>query len=135
VRTLIDTFIRDAIEASEQRLNDLAVKAPEDVTHSSAPIMGFSPAMKEKTVELSRFLYTGFYTHHRILRMQFKAGRLLRDLFTEYVHRPQQLPPGVSKRLALGTEPAERIVCDYIAGMTDRFALDEHRKLFLPYEY
>jgi dGTPase len=59
----------------------------------------------------------------------------LRDLFQEYVERPSQLPPGVQKRIRESQETLEKIVSDYIAGMTDRFALDEHRKLFLPYEY
>ena len=89
--------------------------------------------MQAWKLELNEFLYTRFYTHHKILRMQFKALRLLTDLFTEYVTRPSQLPPGVQKRIAAAEASLERIVCDYIAGMTDRFALDEHRKLFLPY--
>ncbi|MDQ1239172.1 MAG: dGTPase, partial [Thermodesulfobacteriota bacterium] len=72
---------------------------------------------------------------HKILRMQYKAYRLVRDLFQEYVDRPSQLPPGVQKRIKEAGDAQERIVCDYIAGLTDRFALDEHRKLFLPYEY
>ena len=67
--------------------------------------------------------------------MQYKAARLLTDLFQEYVSRPPQLPPGVQKRIADHQDSVERVVCDYIAGMTDRFALVEHRKLFLPYEY
>jgi dGTPase len=67
--------------------------------------------------------------------MQYKADRLLRDLFREYVRRPPQLPPSVHKKILENQDSPERIVCDYIAGMTDRFALDEHRKLFLPYEY
>ncbi len=85
--------------------------------------------------QLDEFLYQKFYTHHKLMRMQYKANRLLRDLFLEYVERPFQLPPGVQKRIHEGAESRERIVCDYIAGMTDRFALYEHRKLFLPYEY
>ncbi len=60
--------------------------------------------------------------------MQYKADRLLKDLFHEYVNRPSQLPPWVNKRIKEAKDDRERIVCDYIAGMTDRFALDEHRK-------
>ncbi len=91
--------------------------------------------MQKYKEQLNEFLHTRFYIHHKILRMQYKANRLLRDLFQEYVKRPSQLPPSVNKRIKEENEPPERIVCDYIAGMTDRFALDEHRKLFLPYEY
>ena len=98
-------------------------------------VVRFSPRMQRWKEQLNGFLHSRFYTHHKILRMQYKADRLLRDLFEEYVKRPSQLPPGVQKRIASGDQPLERTVCDYIAGMTDRFALDEHRKLFLPYEY
>ena len=69
------------------------------------------------------------------MRMQYKADRLLSDLFKEYEQRPFQLPPSIRRRIDKGDESLQRIVCDYIAGMTDRFALNEHRKLFLPYEY
>ena len=135
IRALIDTFIRDLVEETENRLAASGFDSPEALAQAQEPVVDFSPRMKNWKGELNEFLHTRFYTHHRILRMQFKAYRLLRDLFQEYVERPSQLPPGVQKRLDDGDEPAERIVCDYIAGMTDRFALDEHRKLFLPYEY
>jgi dGTPase len=91
--------------------------------------------MQQWKEQLNHFLHSSFYTHHKILRMQYKADRLLRDLFREYVGRPSQLPPSINKKILENQDSPERIVCDYIAGMTDRFALDEHRKLFLPYEY
>lgn len=135
IRKLIDTFIRDAIEATEQRLRSGAFSSPDDVMKSEKPVAGFSARMQKWKEQLNAFLHSRFYTHHKILRMQYKANRLLRDLFWEYVNRPSQLPPGVKKRIDEDRDPLPRIVCDYIAGMTDRFALDEHRKLFLPYEY
>lgn len=135
IRALIDTFIRDLIQETEAILERMGFDSPKALACAEKPVVDFSPKMKAWKRELNEFLHSRFYTHHRILRMQFKAYRLLRDLFQEYVERPSQLPPGVQKRIKHGKEPPERIVCDYIAGMTDRFALDEHRKLFLPYEY
>ncbi len=134
-RILIDTLIRDVIAATEQNLVDSAVKTPEDVMNSDRPTSTFSHTMEKRKQELSRFLYTRFYTHNKIMRMQYKANRLLKDLFREFVQRPSQLPANVQKRVKEASDSPERVVCDYIAGMTDRFALDEHRKLFLPYEY
>ena len=135
IRALIDTFIRDLVTETDQSLSSGNFQSPEDIAHADRQLVGFSPQMKNWKQDLNKFLHTMFYTDHRIMRMQFKAYRLLRDLFQEYVERPSQLPPGVQKRIRESQETLERIVSDYIAGMTDRFALDEHRKLFLPYEY
>lgn len=135
IRLLIDTFIRDLLDATEKALSGGNYSSAADLMNVDRPVVTFSPRMQEWKDHLNRFLYTRFYTHHKIMRMQYKANRLLVDLFEEYVNRPSQLPPGVQKRLKAGEDPPERVVCDYIAGMTDRFALDEHRKLFLPYEY
>lgn len=135
IRLLIDTFIRDLVQATEEALNEADPQSPEEVTDAAEPMVAFSPRMRSWKEQLNTFLYAGFYTHHKIMRMQYKAGRLLEDLYREYVQRPSQLPPGVQKRIAEDPDSLERIVCDYIAGMTDRFALTEHRKLFLPYEY
>ncbi|MBI5571781.1 MAG: deoxyguanosinetriphosphate triphosphohydrolase [Desulfomonile tiedjei] len=135
IRALIDTFIRDLVSATEARLAQGKYRTPEDIMNADQPVVTISPLMQDWKRQLNRFLHTRFYTHHKILRMQYKAVRLLTDLFNEYLQRPSQLPPGVQKRIAENEDSLSRIVCDYIAGMTDRFALDEHRKLFLPYEY
>lgn len=135
IRLLIDALIRDLVQATEKALAHGKFQSPQQILNTINPVAGFSPRMKQWKGQLNEFLYARFYTHHKIMRMQYKADRLLTDLFEEYVKRPSQLPPGVQKRIAANVEAPERIVCDYIAGMTDRFALDEHRKLFLPYEY
>jgi dGTPase len=135
IRVLIDLFIRDLVQQTESTLSSRSFKAPEEISQSSEATARFSPEMQTWKIQLNQFLHKRFYTHHKIMRMQYKAARLLRDLFDEYVNRPSQLPPGVQKRIKDDQDSPERVVCDYIAGMTDRFALDEHRKLFLPYEY
>jgi dGTPase len=128
-------FIRDLVTETESRLTKGDFRSPVEIQNHSEEVAAVSPNMQRSKEKLNRFLYSQFYTHHKILRMQYKADRLLKDLFHEYVNRPSQLPPWVNKRIKEANDGRERIVCDYIAGMTDRFALDEHRKLFLPYEY
>lgn len=135
IRILIDRLIRDLVVQTEENISGHAIDSPEMVMNLEFIVVNFSKTMLGWKKQLDEFLYQKFYTHHKLMRMQYKANRLLRDLFVEYVERPFQLPPGVQKRIHEGAESRERIVCDYIAGMTDRFALYEHRKLFLPYEY
>ena len=135
IRVLIDQLIRDLVVQTEENISSHAVDSAESVMNLELILVNFSKTMLGWKKQLDAFLYRKFYTHHKLMRMQYKANRLLRDLFIEYVERPFQLPPGVQKRISDGAESRERIVCDYIAGMTDRFALYEHRKLFLPYEY
>ena len=135
IRFLIDLFIRDLVDQTEQLLEMHNVVGSKQVMEADQATVSFSRRMNDLKAQLDVFLYNKFYTHYKIMRMQYKADRLLSDLFTEYAHRPFQLPPGVQRRIEKGQDCLERIVCDYIAGMTDRFALNEHRKLFLPYEY
>ncbi|MFH1115087.1 MAG: deoxyguanosinetriphosphate triphosphohydrolase [Pseudomonadota bacterium] len=135
IRSLIDTLIRDFVTATEDRIEKGGFESSGQIVNAGSLTATVSPEMQKWKKDLNHFLHTRFYTHHKIMRMQYKAYRLLKDLFDEYIERPSQLPPWVQKRINGGQEPAGRVICDYIAGMTDRFALDEHRKLFLPYEY
>ena len=89
----------------------------------------FRPGKKFNLLRAS--LFENLYRHYRVVRMAEKAKRVIRDLFSAYVANPGQLPPHVSTRL--DDDGLERVVCDYIAGMTDRFALDEHKRLFDPH--
>jgi dGTPase len=83
---------------------------------------------------LKRFLFENFYRNYRVVRMAVKAERLLRALFEAYTSEPRQLPPAIQERIASTDLGAERIICDYIAGMTDRYAIQEHNRLFDPEE-
>ena len=97
-------------------------------------LVEFSPAMTERQQALKRMLYDRLYTHHRVTRMTQKADRIMSALFEVYMQEPRQLPPHVLQRAEQEGETVARAVADYIAGMTDRFALDEYKKLFDPYE-
>jgi dGTPase len=88
--------------------------------------------MGEMVRELKTFLYENMYNHYRVVRMAQKAERTLTQLFNAYLEEPAQLPESAQARLAEGGHSLERVVCEYIAGMTDRFALEEYRKLYDP---
>ena len=95
-------------------------------------MISFSAELSKKREALRSFLKERLYRHYRVVRMSDKARRFIRALFEVYLSRPEQLPPGSQRRLKV--EGTHRVVCDYIAGMTDRYAQDEYRKFFEPYE-
>jgi dGTPase len=131
VRTIINSLVLDLCEETLRRLAASRIAHVKDVRHASQPLVGFGHAMERKNADLKLFLLEHLYRHYRVIRMAEKARRIIHDLFKVYADSPRQMPPGFSTRLA--TEGMSRVVCDYIAGMTDRFALEEHRKLFDPH--
>ena len=96
------------------------------------PVIGFSETVTARHRELKSFLYRKLYRHWRVMRMSAKARRVLEALFYAYAEEPAQLPDSVQARIAISDEPLERLLCDYVAGMTDRFALEEYARLFDP---
>ncbi|HUT16586.1 MAG TPA: deoxyguanosinetriphosphate triphosphohydrolase [Anaerolineae bacterium] len=130
IRSLINLEVTDALKTVDQRLQESNVQSAEDVRSAATNLVGFSPELQRRNRELKDFLLNRLYRHHRVMRMQVKAQRIIRQLFEAYLSESRQLPLEVQDRLAHGTR--ERIICDYIAGMTDRFAIEEHQKLFDP---
>jgi dGTPase len=130
VRRIISRCTRDLVTATLQTLRDARVASVDDVRHAGRRLVGYPPEMARRVKELKEFLFTNMYRHYRVVRMGDKAGRILRDLFQSYVGEPLQLPPHYQERIP--RDGVHRVVCDYIAGMTDRFAVDDHRKLFDP---
>ncbi|RKZ20763.1 deoxyguanosinetriphosphate triphosphohydrolase, partial [bacterium] len=131
VRVLISMQIEDVIRATEERIRKLGIESVEDVRH--APVLvGFSEEMEEKNKKLKEFLMKNLYRHYKVLKMQEKAKRYIKALFDVYLSEPRQLPEQFQKRI--GKDGKKRVICDYIAGMTDRFAQEEYARLFLPYE-
>lgn len=131
IRRLIGLEVTDLLEATEARLqaaNPASVDALQRLDHN---VIGFSESFANMNRQLKDFLFQNMYKHHRVVRMQVKAELFLQHLFEAYTSNPMTLPEEVQVRVSqLGLE---RTVCDYIAGMTDRFALEEHAKLFDPY--
>jgi dGTPase len=130
VRRIIKRCIRDLLETTRRQIEEADIQSVEDVRAAGRRLVGYSGDMAARVRELKDFLFRNMYRHYRVVRMGDKAGRILRDLFQSLVAEPLQLPPHYHDRVE--REGPHRVVCDYIAGMTDRFALDEHRKLFDP---
>jgi dGTPase len=137
VRRMINRVAVNLIEESQRRIEAASVTDIDEVRALSAPLIGYNDEVLEQTRELKRFLRTRLYTHYRVRRMSAKAERVIRDLFDALLDDPRLLPPQYQHRVRNeGPEPAgaSRVVADYIAGMTDRFALLEHSRLFNPGE-
>jgi dGTPase len=131
IRRLIDRMVGDVVEESQRRIAALKPKSVADIRRHSAAVIAFSPAMREQERGLRRFLFECMYRHYRVNRMASKARRIVQELFRLLLAEPQCLPTEWQiQATGPGTRETARIVADYIAGMTDRFALDEHYKLF-----
>ena len=126
---VIDLLVSDLIMTSAGRLAASDMRSAQDVVQAEAPVVGFSDEAREMTREVARYLFENFYRHREVIRMVDEAERILRDLWNAYCEDPTRLPAHV--RDGAG-ETMERAMADYMAGMTDRFAMDEHRKLFTP---
>ncbi len=129
IRRLIGMEITDAIEATAGALAERHMGSVDDVRAVGANVACFSPERQELNVELKAFLMKNFYRHPRVVRMAYKANHMLTAIFNAYLEEPRQLPREIQARME--REP-ERVICDYIAGMTDRFAILEYKRLFDP---
>jgi len=132
IRRLIDLKVTDLLKESERRIRRFRVRVPADAQAIREKVITFSGPMERMGRPLKAFLNTRLYHHYRVVRMAEKAQRLITALFEAYLRKPAQLPEGTSRRLK--GEEIYRVVCDYIAGMTDRYAMEEYRKLFDPSE-
>jgi len=135
IRRMINLQVVDLLRNSEKQLQEAAPQSIEDVRQQTAPLIGFSEEMLEQHQTLKRFLRENLYRHYRVHRMSVKAQRMLQDLFEAHFADPALLPPGHQQKVKMmeqeqGEGGRARAVADYIAGMTDRFAIREHQKLF-----
>jgi dGTPase len=130
VRRIINRCTEDLLAATLAAVQAAGVRSVDDVRGAGRRLVCYSPPTAAEVRELKDFLYANMYRHYRVVRMGDKAGRILRDLFVSFVAEPGQLPPHFHEQIE--RDGVHRAVCDYIAGMTDRFALDEHEKLFDP---
>lgn len=133
IRRLIDTLVTDLIATVEHRLREHRIRNVDDVRAFGKPLAGFSDDLDRQRLELKAFLMEHMYRHYRVMRMAVKAQRVMSELFVSYMSEPTQLPPHILARHRSGQETLARVVADYIAGMTDRFALEDYRKLVDPF--
>jgi len=132
IRSLIDIQVTNLISETEKKIKRLRIKSHKDIKKNPEKIACFSSEMMDLRKPLREFLIRKLYCHYRVVRMSNKAKRFIQELFNIYIKNPEQLPPHIEKRIA--SDGTRRAICDYIAGMTDRYALDEYKKLFDPYE-
>ena len=130
IRRLIGMEVSDLLGATVGRMQPLNLVSVEQLQRLDFNVVGFSDDFRRMNQQLKSFLYQNMYQHHRVVRMQTKAERILEDLFKAYIDNPEVLPSEVQERAREGE--LHRTICDYIAGMTDRFAQEEHSKLFDP---
>ncbi|MEW6170706.1 MAG: deoxyguanosinetriphosphate triphosphohydrolase [Candidatus Omnitrophota bacterium] len=132
IKSLINIQVTDLVEESQKRLAKLNLKSWQDVKNLKEKIISFSPEIKKLRIPLKEFLMKNLYNHYRVIRMSNKSKSFIQELFKVYLAKPEQLPWETQKKLK--KEGKKRVICDYIAGMTDRCALDEYEKLFNPYK-
>jgi dGTPase len=132
ISALIGLFITDLTETTTRNLRSHDIASRDDLRRLNRQMVAFSPDLEQKNRELKRFLMENLYRHYKVERMRIKAERSLIQLFTTYVKTPTLLPRKYLRKIE--TQGRERVICDYIAGMTDRFAFDEVKRLFEPYE-
>jgi dGTPase len=132
IKSLIDDQVTDLLRQTESNIKRYKMKTLKDVLGAPSRIVSFSNRMQDLRFPMRAFLLKNLYQHYRVVRMSNKAFRFVTSLFNVYLDQPEQLPPNTQGRLK--TEDKHRVICDYIAGMTDRYALDEYKKFFEPYE-
>lgn len=131
-RRIITALVDDVVAESRRRLAALAEPSLNGVRMAGRPIIAASEARRAEIVGLQRYLFANVYRHPRVMRVVAGAENIARDLFARYMHRTDEMPPSWRAAADRGGDEAERaaVVVDFVAGMTDRFAIKEHRRLF-----
>lgn len=140
VKFLIDAQIKDLLVSSVKNIDEKKFKSSDEVKdynlkHPNKKLIGYSKDMEKQRNELQQLLQDKLYNHYRVVRMTEKAKRVINEIFKVYSDNPNQLPYFIWERGKRYSKKRKcQKICNYIAGMTDRFALDEHKKLFNPYQ-
>ena len=127
IRSMINTLVADMIQQTEINIQAAILKSLDDV-RAAPTLAAFSSALLEQQRELKTFLHTHLYRHYRVMRMSTKAHRIIKELFTAFMSDSQLLPPQYQRQAEVDQA---RAVADYVAGMTDRYAIKEYRRLFV----
>jgi dGTPase len=132
IRQLVGLMVSDMLSATDARIRESKARTSLDIQKLKYNLIGYSEDMHRRNRELKDFLYKKLYRHYRVVRMSVKAERLISDMFHAYCAESAMLPEHVQRTIE--KRGIERTICDYIAGMTDRYAIEEHQKLFNPQE-
>jgi dGTPase len=131
IRKLVGLLVTDMIQATDTRLKESGVRSSLELQQLPNNVIGYSEDMQRRNRELKDFLFSKLYRHYRVVRMQVKAEKIITELFNAYLGEPLILPDHVQQWIPV--RGLERTICDYIAGMTDRYAIEEHARLHNPY--
>jgi dGTPase len=132
IRSIINEQVTDVLTQTESNIRRRKIRKQQDVLKLPVRLVSFSEGLENMRKPMREFLQNNLYQHYRVVRMSNKAYRFITSLYNVYLDKPEQLPPSTHNRLK--KEDKHQVVCDYIAGMTDRYALDEYKKFFEPYE-
>jgi dGTPase len=131
MRRQITAMVEDVISTARTNLDELQPSSPADIHEAGRPVVTFSPAMAALEKELKTFLYANLYRHPTVMAVRENADRIVRDLFGHYFANPRDMPEGWREGLDRAEDRIKaRDVADFIAGMTDTYAIKEHRRLF-----
>lgn len=130
IRRLIGLEVNDMIETTNQRIKESRCRTVDELQRLTYNVAGFNEELHRRNRQLKDFLFANLYRHPRVIRMAVKAERTITDLFEAYLSEPSVLPKHIQGRI--DESGLEQTICDYIAGMTDRFAVEEYDKLFNP---
>lgn len=131
VRDLIGYMVSDVLEETRRRLTEHNPQSAQDIRMLDRPVVAFSEGFLKKEVTMRKFLYENMYRHYKVNRMMGQAGRIVSELFDLFINDPDILPTELRRQCdGAHTPKTARVICDYIAAMTDSFAIAEHRKLF-----
>ncbi|HUN24100.1 MAG TPA: deoxyguanosinetriphosphate triphosphohydrolase [Anaerolineales bacterium] len=131
IRRLVGIQVNDVVTHTLAEIKTHNIITPLSVQSLDHNLVGWSMPLRAKNKELKQVLYNKMYRHYRVMRMAMKAERILTELFTAYINEPRQLPPSAQELIP--QRGLHRLVCDYLAGMTDRYAMQEYSKLFDPH--
>ncbi len=132
VRQIIDEQVTDLLNETVKRIEKFEAKTVEDVRKCPEELAALSPEFRHQFLEMKRYLFQNMYRHHKVTRMEAKSTKVIQELFKLYENNPDILPTTTREKIKNKQEPVRRVICDYIAGMTDRYAIEEFEKLTEP---
>jgi dGTPase len=132
VRSIINEEVTDLLSETDNRLKIRGIETISQVRSCTEELVAFSNPFHKDHLEMKSYLFQNMYRHPKVTRMEGKAAKVLKELFHIYEEAPDILPGNTREKIRKGEDSLKRIVCDYIAGMTDRFAIEEYEKLTEP---
>jgi dGTPase len=128
IRCIIDDQVKDVVLTTEKRIREAGVKSADDVRLQAHPLVQYSARRRKINLEVRKYLYQNLYYNPEVHEPNRRAVRMLEELFRHYLEHPEEVGEGARKRARKDGWP--RAVCDYLAGMTDRYAIQEYQRLF-----